>query len=60
VLSILLGQRTVKNFMSDTDNRMKQYEAKFEELKLAFQGRAVLQTELTVLRILDSVDHIGE
>jgi hypothetical protein len=46
--------------MSDTDSRIKQYEAKFQELKLAFQGRAVLQTELTVLRILDSVDHIGE
>jgi hypothetical protein len=59
-LSVMLGKRTVKNFISDTDVKIKQYEAKFQELNLAFQGRAILQTEITVLRILDNVDYIGE
>jgi hypothetical protein len=54
------GKRTVKNFISDTDSRIRQYETKFQELKLAFQGRAILQIEIAVLRILDNVDNIGE
>jgi hypothetical protein len=57
---MMAGKRTVNNFISDTDCRIKQYEAKFNELKLAFQGRAILQTQITVLRILDSVETIGE
>jgi hypothetical protein len=57
---MMAGKRTVKNFISDTNSRIKEYEAKFTELKLAFQGRAILQTEITVLRILDNVETIGE
>ncbi|KIM89362.1 hypothetical protein PILCRDRAFT_2588 [Piloderma croceum F 1598] len=52
--------RTVKNFTSDADNRIKRYEAKFLELKLAFQGRALIHTEITVLCILDNVENIAE
>jgi hypothetical protein len=59
-LSVMSGKRTVKNFISDTDIKIKQYETKFQELKFVFQGRAILQTEITVLRILDNVDNIGE
>jgi hypothetical protein len=46
--------------MSDTDSRVQQYEAKFNELKLGFQGRAIVQTEITVVRIMDSVENISE
>jgi hypothetical protein len=45
--------------MSDVDNTIKQYEDKFNELKSALQGRAVLGTEITVLRVLNQVENIG-
>jgi hypothetical protein len=45
--------------MSDTDNRIKEYEAKFHDLSLAFQGRSIIRTEITVLRILDHIDNIS-
>lgn len=59
LLPVIPGERTVKNFMTDTDDRIKKYETKFQELKLAFQGHAIVQTEITVLRILNTVDNIG-
>lgn len=53
--------------MSDSDNRIKEYEDKFNELKSAFQTRALLHTEITVLRtetmvmrILSSVEILSE
>jgi hypothetical protein len=51
--------RTVKNLVSDIDNKIRLYEDKFKELKSAFQERTVLQTGITVLRILDNVENIG-
>ena len=50
----------VEHIFSDADNKIKQYEGKFKELKLAFQERAVLQTEITVLRILNVVEGQGQ
>ncbi|KIM88434.1 hypothetical protein PILCRDRAFT_3429 [Piloderma croceum F 1598] len=55
-----IKKRTARNFMSDTDSKVQQYEAKFSELKLAFQGRAILQTEITVIRIMDTVENNTE
>jgi hypothetical protein len=49
----------VKNLVSTVDGKIKQYEDKFKELKVVFQERAVLETEITVLRILDNVDNLG-
>jgi hypothetical protein len=49
-----------KNLISDTNNRIKQYEDKFHDLKLAFQGKAILQTEIIIFRISDSINDIGE
>jgi hypothetical protein len=49
----------MKNLVSDVDNKMRQYEDKFKELESAFQERAVLQTGITVLRILDNVENIS-
>ena len=57
----LPGERTLKNsFMSDVDNKIKKYEDKFKELKMAFQDRAILQTGITVSRIFDNLDSLGE
>jgi len=57
---MILGTRILKNILSDVDDTIKQYETKFGELKSAFQGRAVLRTEITVLRVLDQVENIGK
>jgi hypothetical protein len=62
------GERTLKNsFMSDVDNKIKQYEDKFKELKVAFNDRAILQTGIAVLqtgitvsRIFDNIEALGE
>jgi uncharacterized protein YllA (UPF0747 family) len=56
----LLGKRVLEHVLSDTDNKIKQYEDKFEALKSAFQERAILQTEITVLRILNIVGGQGQ
>jgi hypothetical protein len=66
-LSSWSGLRMAKNLSSEADSKITQYEDKFNEFKSAFQGHAILQTEMTVLqtkftvlRIMDSVDDIGE
>ena len=57
----LPGKRTLKNsFMSDVDSKIKQYEDKFKELKMAFQDGAILQTAITVSRIFDNLERLGE
>jgi hypothetical protein len=57
---LLLGKRVLEHILSDTDNKIKQYENKFKELKSALQERGVLQTEITVFRILDIVRGQGQ
>ena len=60
-LLALPGKRALRNgFISDVDSKIKLYEDKFNELKSAFQGRAVLQTEITVLRLLSNFESLGE
>jgi hypothetical protein len=46
--------------MSDINSKIKQYEDKFEELGMTFQDRAFLQTGITVSRILDILENLGE
>ena len=46
--------------MSDVDSKIKQYEDKFKELKMAFQDGAILQTAITVSRIFDNLERLGE
>jgi hypothetical protein len=46
--------------MSNVDNKINQYADKFNELKMAFQDRAVLQTGITVSRIFDNIENLGE
>jgi hypothetical protein len=60
-LSLLPGKRALKNsFMSTVDSKIKQYEDKFKELKLAFQDHAILQTGITVSRIMGDLESLGE
>jgi hypothetical protein len=53
------GERTGKNLVSDVDSKVKQYEAKFRELKSALQASGVVHTEITVLRILDVMNNLS-
>jgi hypothetical protein len=46
--------------MSGVDGTIDAYIAKFDELLNAFQRRAVLQTEITVLRVMGDIEHLGE
>jgi hypothetical protein len=46
--------------MSNADSKTKQYEDKFKELKMAFQDRAILHTVITVSRVFDHLDNLGE
>ena len=61
MLRSLPGKRTLKNsFMSDVDSKIKEYEDKFNELKSAFQDRAILQTEIIVSRVLGNLNDFGQ
>ncbi|KAN0102501.1 hypothetical protein V8E52_011886, partial [Russula decolorans] len=51
-------ERTLKHLGSDVDSKVIQFEAKFKKLQLALQARAVVHTEITVLRILDVVNNL--
>ncbi len=46
--------------MSDVDSKIKQYEDKFNELKSAFQDRAILQTEIIVSRVFGDLNSFGQ
>ena len=46
--------------MSDVDSKIKQYEDKLKELKMAFQDRTILHTGITVSRIMDNLESLGE
>jgi hypothetical protein len=52
-------ERTLKHLGSDVDSKVIQFEAKFKKLQLALQARAVVHTEITVLRILDVVNNLS-
>jgi hypothetical protein len=55
------GERTLKNNITfDVDSKIKQYEFKFKELKVAFRDRVILQAGITVSRILDNIKNLCE
>jgi len=45
--------------LSDIDARITDYENKLRELKTAFLEGVAVQTEITVVRIMNMVEHIG-
>jgi hypothetical protein len=59
LITVDLGMRTIKNVMSDVDSKVQGFKDKFAELNAAFQGRSAVQTEITVLRIMDDVQNLG-
>jgi hypothetical protein len=60
-LTSLPGKRALNNSLTSTiDSKIKQYEDKFKELKLAFQDHAILQTGITVSRIMGDLESLGE
>ena len=50
----------MKNLSSDVDNQVMQYKSRIQDLKAAFQGHAVLNTEIVVLRTEATVQVIQE
>jgi hypothetical protein len=51
----------VENTFSQTvDTKIQEYQSTFKDLKDAFQGRAVLQTEITVSRMLGAVNSLSK
>jgi hypothetical protein len=49
----------MKNLVSVVDMKIEEFHSKFRELKLALQERAIVQTEITAWRILETVENIG-
>ncbi|KAH7928957.1 WD40 repeat-like protein [Leucogyrophana mollusca] len=51
--------RTLKYMVSDIDSKIQQYEDKFVELRANFQSKAIVQSEISILRVLDKVEHLA-
>ena len=54
-----LGSRTTKYLISDIDTTITNYESKLRELKSAFLEGVVVQTEITVVRMMNVVKDTG-
>jgi hypothetical protein len=52
--------RSLKHLISDANRQIRTYQNKFTELRVAYSARAMLDVEISVLRILDDVDDLGE
>ena len=50
----------MKHLLSNADNQIQEYKNKFSDLRVAFEGHAILDVEISVLRILDDVDDLSE
>ena len=50
----------MKHLISDANSQIQTYQSKFTELRVAYSARAMLDVEISVLRILDDVDDLGE
>jgi hypothetical protein len=50
--------RAIKHRFSSVDEIIQGYQTKFADLKSAFEGRAVLETEIAVGRVEDAVDRV--
>lgn len=59
-LRLTLVTRAVKHSLAPTDAAIIKYGRKFTELKAALLAHATINTEITVLRIWDSVTRLGK
>jgi hypothetical protein len=53
------GKRAMKNLLPVVDVKVEQFHAKFNELRLALQERAIFQTEIIAWRVLERVENIS-
>ncbi|KAF8516736.1 WD40-repeat-containing domain protein [Hysterangium stoloniferum] len=53
------ASRIVTSSLSQADDMIKQYKDKLDDLKAAFRDRAILYTEITVLRTMETVENIA-
>ncbi|KAF8520629.1 hypothetical protein BU17DRAFT_88833 [Hysterangium stoloniferum] len=53
------ASRIVTSSLSQADDMIKQYKVKLDDLKAAFRDRAILSTEITVLRTRETVENIA-
>ncbi|KAF8514938.1 WD40-repeat-containing domain protein [Hysterangium stoloniferum] len=51
--------RGVKNLFGTVNEAIKTYEDAFKNIREAFQGTAVLQTETLVFKVLDDINHMA-
>ena len=54
-----LGIRTAEYLISDIDTTIANYENKLREIKTAFLEGVAVQTEITVVRMMNVVQHAG-
>lgn len=52
--------RAVRNAFSDVDDTIKGFEDVFAGLRKEFEGDAVIETEISVLRIWNALESRGE
>jgi hypothetical protein len=57
---VLVVQRALNNLVSNADMMIAAYEASFAELKIEFIMGSAVQTNLTMVRILEKVENIGK
>ncbi|KAH7913261.1 WD40-repeat-containing domain protein [Hygrophoropsis aurantiaca] len=50
--------RTMKYLISDVNAKIQQYVSKFQELQSVLEGISTIHTGITVIRMLDQVDHL--
>jgi hypothetical protein len=49
----------MKNLVSDVDAKVEEFHSKFSDLRLALQGLAIVQTEIAVFRVLETVENLS-
>jgi hypothetical protein len=53
-------KRAGKNLISDTDQKIQDFQIKFKKLRSAFNDHAVCDTQLVVLQIFNTVEKLGK
>jgi hypothetical protein len=59
-ISSMLGMRGVKHLLSNADKQIQEYKNRFTDLRAAFEDNAILDVEISVLRILDDIEGLSE
>jgi len=61
LLSVMTKKWALKNsFMLEIDSKVREYEDKFKELKMAFHDWVYIQTGITVSDFFDNIESLSE